>query len=115
MARHAAVDLSLAGQTPPLPPQTDRLSEADLARLRGALRGVGVKIRDGPAVTTTLEELRGLYEPFVNGLAAHFLFALPPFQPERPPVDNWQTSPWMPRSPGLSGLSEAGDGDDHFD
>ena len=70
MARHAAVDLALVFQTPPLPPQPDRLPEADLARLRESLRGAGVKMRDGPAVATALEELRGLYEPFVNALAA---------------------------------------------
>ena len=72
-------------------------------------------MRDGPAVATALAELRGLYEPFVNALAAYFLFALPPFQPEKPPVDNWQTSPWMPRSPGLGGLPAPGAEDDHFD
>ena len=42
-----------------------------------------------------------LYEPFVNALATFFQFALPPFQPEKPPVDNWQTSPWLPKSPSL--------------
>ena len=115
MARHAAVDLALVFQTPPLPPQPDRLPEADLARLRESLCGAGVKMRDGPAVATALAELRGLYEPFVNALAAYFLFAMPPFQPEKPPVDNWQTSPWTPRSPGLGGLPAAGGGDDHFD
>ena len=104
MARHAAVDLSLVFQMLPLPPKTDRLPEADFARLRALLRGAGVKMRDGPAVAAAIGELRGLYEPFVNALAVHFQFALPPFQPEKPPVDNWQTSPGMPRSPGLGGL-----------
>jgi hypothetical protein len=72
-------------------------------------------MRGGPAVATALDELRGLYEPFVNALAAYFQFALPPFQPEKPPVDNWQSSPGMPRSPGLSSLSAARAGDSHFD
>ena len=44
MARHAAVDLALVFQTRPLPPQPNRLSGADLARLRESLRGAGVKI-----------------------------------------------------------------------
>ena len=48
-------------------------------------------------------------------LATYFLFAMPPFQPEKPPVDNWQTSPWTPRSPGLGGLSAVVAGDDHLD
>ena len=54
MARHAAVDLALVFQTPPLPPQPDRLPEADFARLRESLCGAGVKMRDGPAVATAL-------------------------------------------------------------
>ena len=115
MARHAAVDLALVFQTPPLPPEPDRLSEAKLARLCESLREAGLTMRDEATVATALQELRGLYEPFVNALATFFQFALPPFQPEKPPVDNWQTSPWMPRSPSLGGLPAAGAGDDHFD
>jgi Ion channel len=114
MARHAAVDLALVFRTPPRPPDPDRLSETDLARLLESLRGAGLEVRDAPAVARALAELRGLYEPFVNALAAYFRFALPPFQPEKPPVDNWQTSAWTRRSPGLGGLPAAG-GDDHFD
>jgi hypothetical protein len=115
MARHAAVDLGLVFQTPPRPVEPDRLSAADFERLRESLRVVGLSPRDGPAPARALAELRGLYEPFVNALAAHFLFALPPFVPEKPPVDNWQTSAWMRRSPGLGGLSGPAGGDDHFD
>lgn len=115
MARHAAVDLALVFQTPPRPPQPDRLSEAKLARLRESLREAGFTMRDEAALATGLEELRVLYEPFVNALAAFFQFALPPFQPEKPPVDNWQTSAWTPQSPGLGGLSRVGVKDDHFD
>jgi hypothetical protein len=114
MARHAAVDLTLVFRAPP-PPGPDRLPPADLARLRQSLRGAGLAVRDGPAVAKALGELRGLYEPFVHALAAYFQFALPPFQPEKPPVDNWQTSPWMQRSPDLGSLPAAGNGDDHFD
>ncbi len=62
-----------------------------------------------------LTELRGLYEPFVNALASYFVFALPPFQPAAAPVDNWQTSAWMRRSPGLGGLPGAAAADEHFD
>jgi hypothetical protein len=113
MARHAAVDLGLIFRTPPRPPAPDRLPEADLARLRDSLHGAGLELRPG-LTGEALAELRGLYEPFVNVLAAHFQFALPPFLPDKPPVDNWQTSAWMRRSPGLGGLSAAAQ-DDHFD
>jgi hypothetical protein len=70
---------------------------------------------DEAAAVKALAELRGLYEPFVNALAAYFGLALPPFQPEKPPVDNWQTSAWMRRSPGFDGLPAAGGPVDHFD
>src|SRR5262245_65364480 len=104
MDRHAVVGLVLVSRTPARPAQSDRLPEASLARLRESLRGAGLELRDGPAMAKALAELRGLYEPFVNALAEHFLFTLPPLLPEKPPVDNWQTSPWMRRSPGLGGL-----------
>ena len=115
MARHAAVDIGLTIRKRPVPPETDRLSTADLARLRESLRVAGLPLRDAPTVATALAELRGLYEPFVNALAAYYEFTLPPFQPEKPPVDNWQTSPWMPRSPGLGGLPGAVAEDEHLD
>lgn len=115
MARHAAVDMAMVFDTPPLPPEPNRLSHAKLARLCESLRAAGLTMRDEVAVEATLAELRNLYEPFVNALAMFFQFALPPFQPEKPLVDNWQTSPWMPRSPSLGDLPAAGAGDEHFD
>jgi hypothetical protein len=114
MARHAAVDLGLVSQTPAEPPMIDRLPAQELARLCESLRKSGLQVRDTPAVEKALTELRGLYEPFVNALAINLQFALPPFQPQSAPVDNWQTSAWMRRSPGLGGLA-AGAEDDHFD
>jgi hypothetical protein len=115
MARHAAVDLADVFQTPPRPPDPNRLSAAEWTRLRESLQAAGLTVRDGAAAGTALEELRGLYEPFVNSLATFFQFTLPPFQPDKPPVDNWQKSAWMPRSPGLHRLSAIGTKDDHFD
>ena len=105
MARHAAVDLGLVFQTPARPPAHDRLPETDFARLRQTLATVGLPMREVATSVKGLTELRELYEPFVAALAAYFQFALPPFQPEKPPVDNWQTSPWTKRSPGLGGLA----------
>jgi hypothetical protein len=113
MARHAAVDLAMILKTPP--PATDRLPLAELERLLNALRIGGLDVREGVAVAKALAELRGLYEPFLHALASYYMFALPPFMPNAPPVDNWQTSAWMQRSPSLSGLPAANLGDNHFD
>ena len=54
-----------------------------------------------------------MYEPFVNGLAEHFLLKLPGFFPDRLKADNWQTSAWMPRTPGIRDLQSLERGD-HF-
>jgi hypothetical protein len=114
MARHAVVDLALIFHTPPLPPDPERLPPDRLGHLRDLLRQAGLALRDGPAADARLAELRGMYEPFVNALAQHLLFALPPILPDKPTVDNWQTSAWMRRAPGLHTL-KLPDGDDHFD
>jgi hypothetical protein len=115
MARHTAVDLGLVFRLPPLLEVPDRLPAAEHARLWQSLDEAGVQLRDRPIAAKDLEELRRLYEPFIQALAAHFLVAMPPFLPEKPPVDNWQTSPWMRRSPGLGGLPGAVAADEHFD
>jgi hypothetical protein len=111
MARHAAVDLALVFKTPPLPPNPDRLPPDRQAELWESLQEAGLTLKEGEAVKARLTELRGTYEPFVNALAHHFQFTLPPILPDKPPVDNWQTSAWMRRIPGIGKLP----GDDHFD
>jgi hypothetical protein len=115
MARHAAVDLALVFHASPQAPKQDRLSTEGFQRLRESLRSAGLKLRDGAGVELSIAEMRGLYEPVVNALALYFQFSLPAFLPDKPPVDNWQTSPWMPRAPELSGLSEGRQVEDHFD
>src|SRR5262245_43657977 len=104
MARHAAVDLSLVLRIRPQLPAADRLSLADFDRLRATLAQAGLELADAPAAGHALGELRALYEPFICGLAAYCSFELPPFQPAVRPIDNWQTSPWMPCSPTLNEL-----------
>jgi hypothetical protein len=115
MARHAAVDLSMVFSVPPLPPDPDRLDGDQLGRLRQALAEVKLTVRGDAAAAARLVELRGMYEPFVNALACHFVFTLPPVLPERPPVDNWQTSAWMRRVSGLGSLPVRDPRDEHFD
>jgi hypothetical protein len=115
MARHAVVDLSLVFQVPPLAPAPDRLPADKLQILRDKLRKAGLELRADPAVDAKLAELRGLYEPFVNALAQHFLLALPPIDPEHTTVDNWQTSAWTRRTPGIGKLPIRDPSDEHFD
>jgi hypothetical protein len=114
-ARHASVDLALIFRTPPCPPVPDRLPPERWAELREQMRQAGVEMRDGPEAEARLNELRGMYEPFVSGLADYFLLRLPPVVPEKSAPDNWQTSAWMRRAPGFGRLPGADPDDDHFD
>lgn len=112
MARHVAVDLALVHHIAPQPPDADRLSPDRLASLRRELREAGMILEEGAEVDASLARLRGAYEPFVNALAGHLLFALPPLVPDEVTADNWQRSAWMPRPPGIGSLPPGGH--DHF-
>ncbi len=106
IARHAAVDLTLIFKITPIPPDPDRLQPAALERLQQALSAAGIDCPEGADTVAKLAVLRGMYEPFVNGLANYFLFKLPDFVPARQVADNWQTSSWMPRTPGIRELPQ---------
>jgi hypothetical protein len=94
MARHAVVDLSLVFRTSPRAPDPDRLPSEKLAELRALLTKCGQKLREGAVVDKRLEELRQMYEPYVQALATHFQVALPPWVAEESWQDNWQGSFW---------------------
>src|SRR5260221_1865887 len=115
MARHAAVDMKLVFKITPIPPEPDRLAPDRLQRLQELLNADGgIKFPEGKTTEMKLAELRRMYEPFVNGLARYFLFTLPDFFPARQTADNWQTSGWMPRTPGIRDLPQLEPGD-HFE
>ncbi len=78
------------------------------------LANAGLKLNDNEAARRRLQELRGMYEPFVTALSQRFLMPLPPFLPAGEPVDNWQTSAWMRRARGFHQLT-AEVADDHED
>jgi hypothetical protein len=114
MARHTVVDLALVFKTPPRPP-VDRLPPERLRDLRARLRAAGLVLADGQTVDAKLAELRELYEPFVNALAERLLFRLPPIVPDKPPADNWQSTAWTARAPGIGKLLRNRGVDEHFD
>jgi hypothetical protein len=114
IARHAAVDITLVFKITPVPPDPDRLAPDNLTRLQELMTAEGMGFPEGAATTAKLAELRGMYEPFVNGLAQYFLFKLPDFYPARPTADNWQTSGWMSRTPGIRELPSVERGE-HFE
>jgi len=109
MARHAAVDLGLVIYVSPQTPKADRLPPERLRELRSQMRHAGIEMHEGVFVDGQIAQLRGMYEPFVNGLADRLLFRLPEIVPERLSADNWQRSPSMPRTPGIGSLPGAAD------
>src|SRR5205807_2559458 len=104
MARHTVVDLVLVFKLVPPGTAVERLTPSQLQQLRDLLRSAGLAMSEGSAGDPKLTELRAMYEPFVEALARHFLISLPPLLPDKPSVDNWQTSPWARRTPGIGKL-----------
>jgi len=98
IARHAVVDLSQVFDTAPRPPATDRLTSADLHRLRDTLAAHGMKLHDGEEADRQLHKLRDMYEPFIYSLAMHLSQPLPPWIPQKKGKDNWQTTAWASES-----------------
>lgn len=100
MSRHAAVDLALVFNSPPTPPDPNRLPPERLRELDQLLIDAGITVLQTPEADARLNELRALYEPFVNSLSQILVLALPSWMPNPDLPDNWQTSAW--------------DRDDHF-
>lgn len=113
MARHAAVDLGLVLRRPPTSPASDRLPSARLSELLKLLRQAGVKIRDDADARAKLDELRKLYEPFLNGLSIYFKLPVTEMWPLEEGTDNWQTSAWIKQAAPFASLG-INPKDDHF-
>jgi hypothetical protein len=114
MARHAVADLALTFRKQSRPPAQDRLSPADLVRLKQTLAAAGVKFQDGDAAELRLAELRDMYEPYLNALAEYLCMELPPWIAAGDAADNWQRTAWGRISRSAFPRSAQADTDDHF-
>jgi Ion channel len=94
MARHAVVDISNVLDIPPRPPDRDRLPDADHKALLTSLREAGCPFRDDGDAVARLNELRRMYEPYVNALSERLLMPLPSWLGALGARDNWQKSRW---------------------
>lgn len=93
MARHAVVDLAQAfGVAPVMHART--LSSENFAYLRAQLAEQGITLNDGEAVEKRLQELVGMYEPFVAALSHYLILPLPEWVITSQAPDDWQTSAW---------------------
>jgi len=110
IARHAMVDLCQIFSARPLALTTPRLTDESLAEARRLLSEAGTPVRSCEDSAKKLQELRDLYEPYVNALSRRFLLPLPLWLPQAHQISNWQTSAWGRATSGAAatdmGISE---------
>jgi hypothetical protein len=94
MCRHTIVDLSQVFFAQPRRSAVDRLPPSELARLREALAESGFQLRDDDASVKKLNDLREMYEPYLNALSHYLYVDLPPWVLAKTIRDNWKTSAW---------------------
>jgi hypothetical protein len=114
IARHAVVDLSQVFGTEPKPLPHERLTAADLSRIRDTLAQHGLKLLDGEEADRKLEALRNMYEPYIYALATYLNQTLPPWIPQKKGKDNWQTTAWGEAAGLTEKRAPAVAIDDHF-
>jgi hypothetical protein len=112
MARHALVDITQIFVRGYRPGRADRLAPEHWRLLRTRLAELPHVPAMEDGFEARLAELRLLYEPYAQALAAYLLLDLPPWVHAQPRRDNWRGGPWdklltAPRGP-------AQRGDEHF-
>ncbi len=91
MARHAVVDLSQVFDLEPVNPDQDRLPAGAFTQVHDLLCQAGTKVARDAESQLRLNEMRSLYEPYVESLSRHLSMTLPPFLAVTPSRNNWQT------------------------
>jgi len=104
MARHAIVDLALVLHVAPEEPLIDRLPAQELTSMYAALTTEGMQLRKEADMAQRLNELRGMYEPYVQSLSLRLQLSVPPWMLDTSRTDNWQVSAWGD----VSGLKRIG-------
>lgn len=112
VARHALVDITQIFVPRFIPGVHERLSAEDLRLMRTRLAETPLSLPTGEAFEARLAELRLLYEPYAQALAAYLLFELPPWVHAQPRRDNWRGGPWDRLLSSRRGSAQHGD--EHF-
>ncbi len=103
MLRHTLVNLALIVHREPVPFQPDRLPPEELESLRAYLAKSGVYCLRTPEADAHLQQLRAMYEPYVNTLSQHLVLEVVPWRHAGAVQDNWKTTPFRSatlRAPG---------------
>jgi len=75
ISRHAVVDLAEVLTALPRARKINRLSPADLGKLRTLLTATGMPLRSSGKGDQKLDQLRQMYEPYLNALSDRLLMA----------------------------------------
>jgi hypothetical protein len=114
ISRHAVADLAEVLRVKPVRPKAERLPEEDLPQVRELLIKCGLPSCAGPA-DLKLQELREMYEPYLNGLSLRLLMPLPSWGVGAKFVENWKRSAWTRiSSDSTTPRAHRGDEADHF-
>jgi hypothetical protein len=94
MARHVVVDLAYILDVPPIDGKLVRLSPDGFDQIQATLARHGLNLKKSEDARRHLDEVRQMYEPYVQGLAHELVLDLPLWCDPAPHIDNWQTSAW---------------------
>jgi hypothetical protein len=108
MARHAVADLSQVFELKPVSPSEDRLSPGAFTQLHDLLCQAGTRVAQDPGSLARLNEMRVLYEPYMECLSRHLSMDLPPFLTAQTRRDNWQTVAQLSRETRMAGVGHRG-------
>jgi hypothetical protein len=114
MARHAAVDIALIFSVRRHESPSNSPKASEFSSLEPWLASIGHASTPAHEIESKLAKLRAMYEPFLDALSGYFMVSLPPAIPAARTDDNWQRSPWMARTPGLTSLPSAASDGEHF-
>ena len=92
MARHAVVDLCYVIRLKPHAPHPPRLSHEEPKRLGEMLRSSGVTLHCDAGTQRRFDELRAMYEGYVEVLSRRLLMRLPPWIPPERVHENWSAT-----------------------
>jgi hypothetical protein len=114
IARHAVVDLAEVLRVPASRPAHDRLPPKDVVQVRNLLVECHASSKSGDAGNKKLNELREMYEPYLNGLSLRLLMPLPSWGVVHRFVENWKRSAWGKISSGPADSGSSSGESNHF-
>jgi hypothetical protein len=114
ISRHAIADLAEVLRVRAVDPAENRLPSDRVAEVRDLLLKCGASKNCSEAGDAKLNELRKMYEPYLNGLSLRLLMPIPSWGAGAQFEENWKRSAWGRITSGPSGSARRGGGSDHF-